>query len=285
MSTAILNFATQFTLYSGYFLFSFGIVGNIINIFVFTRFKLFRSNSCAFYLTVEAFSNLLYVLLTITVTLFTTVYGDDGTGRFLLWCKARYTWNQLSVLITYCMICCSAVDQFLSTNYRLYRRQMCTIKLARIVAFIAISFLIMHAVAFGYFFQIQLSVGCVIWNPIYLQYATFFLYPIFGGLMPIATTSLFSLLAYRNVRRIVRRQLPIVRRRLDRQMTAMVLVRVLLFICLASPFSFFRVYVINSPVSRSQQTEFAIRQLLQALFLFSINLNYIVIYFCDSECI
>ena len=77
------------------------------------------------------------------------------------------------------------------------------------------------------FTDIQPSVGCVISNPIYLQYATFFLYPVLEGLLPIVIASFFSLLAFRNVRRIVRRQLPIVRRRLDRQMTAMVLIRVI----------------------------------------------------------
>ncbi len=69
-----------------------------------------------------------------------------------------------------------------------------------------------------------------------------------------------------NVRRIVRRQLPILRRRLDRQMTAMVLIRVVFFVCLALSYSSYRIYAINSPVSTSQTTEFAIRQLLQAVF-------------------
>ena len=54
----------------------------------------------------------------------------------------------------------------------------------------------------------------------------------FNGLLPIFVSSLFSLLAYRNVRRIVRRQIPMDRRRLDQQLTAMIFMRVIFFILL-----------------------------------------------------
>jgi hypothetical protein len=133
-----------------------------------------------------------------------------------------------------------------------------------------------HSIIFGLFSGIQPSVGCVISNQIYLQYATFFLYPVLFGLLPIVIASFFSLLAFQNVRRIVRRQLPILRRRLDRQMTAMVLIRVVFFVCFAFPYSIFRIYAINFPISRSQPMPFAVRQLVQAIFTSFSNLNYTV---------
>jgi hypothetical protein len=96
------------------------------------------------------------------------------------------------------------------------------------------------------------------------------------GLLPIVIASVFSLLAFQNVRRIVRRQLPIVRRRLDRQMTAMVLIRVIFFICFSIPYITYRIYAINFPVSQSQPMEFATRQLLQAMFGSVSTLNFTV---------
>jgi hypothetical protein len=262
----ILKYATQYTLYSGYVLFAFGITGNALNVLVFTQLKLFRDNRCAFYLTVESISSLFYQLMNFTLTIFTSIYGDDGTGRFLFWCKLRFILAQIASLNTYSMICCAAVDQFFSTNHRYNLRQMFTMKAARYFTFTLICIWVIHAIIFGLFFDIQPSVGCVISNQIFLQYATFFVYPVLVGLLPIVIASLFSLLAFQNVRRIVRRQLPIVRRRLDRQMTAMVLMRVVFFVCLAFPFSSYRIYALNFPISRSQSMEFAIRQLLQAIF-------------------
>jgi hypothetical protein len=265
-ATEILNFATQYSFYSGCIIFTLGIVGNAINILVFTQLKLFRDNRCAFYLTVESISSLFYQFINLTSTIFTSIYGNDGTGRFLVWCKLRFTLAQISVFTTFYMICCAAADQFFSTNYRFNLRQICTLQVTRCFTFTLICIAIIHGLTFGLFFGIQPSVGCVILNQIFLQYATFFVYPVLVGLLPNAIASLFSLLAFQNVRRIVRRQLPIVRRRLDRQMTAMVLVRVIFFVCLALPYTSYRIYAINFPVSTSQTMQFSIRQLLQAVF-------------------
>jgi hypothetical protein len=265
-ATEILNYTTQYSVYTGYIFFAFGITGNALNILVFTQLKLFRENRCALYLTVESISNFLYQLLSLISTILTSIYGDNGTGLFPFWCKLRYMLAQILTLTTYYMICCTAADEFFSTNHRYHLRQICTLKLTRCFTITLVCFSISHAIIFGSFFNIQPSVGCVILNPIYLQYATFFVYPVLIGLLPIAIASFFSLLAFQNVRRIVRRQLPIVRRRLDRQMTAMVLIRVIFFVCLALPFSIYRIYAINFPISRSQPMPFAVRQLLQAIF-------------------
>jgi hypothetical protein len=110
----------------------------------------------------------------------------------------------------------------------------------------------------------------------YLQYATFFFYPILGGLLPVVITSFFALLAFRNVRRLVRRQLPIARRRLDRQMTAMVFIRVIVFVCLAVPYSIYRIYIINFPITRSKPLEYATKVLIQAILFSVVSLNFTV---------
>ncbi|CAF4285014.1 unnamed protein product, partial [Adineta steineri] len=137
ISDGILNFATQYSIYTGCITFSFGVIGNALNLLVFTQLKLFRTNRCAFYITVD--------------------------------------------------------------------------------------------IALGSSYNVQPTLGCLLSNYVAVQYSTYFLYPIFGGLLPVVIASVFSILAYHNVRHIVRRQLPIVRRKLDKQITAMVLMRVIVF--------------------------------------------------------
>jgi hypothetical protein len=273
MSTEILNVATQYTVYNGYIILPLGIIGNIINILTFIHLKLFRGNRSAFCLTVEGISNLTYEFTSMSLTILTSIYGDDATGRSDIWCKIRYILGPATILIAYFMVCCTAIDQFFSTNYHVYLRQMCTFKLARCVAFTLTCLWIIHSIVFAMFFEAQPSVGCVILDRIALQYATFFFYPILTGCLPMAIASFFSLLAFRNVRQIVRRQIPIVRRRLDQQMTKMVLIRVVFFICLIFPYCFYRAYAISHPVSQSQPAEYAIAQLLQAIFLSFVRIN------------
>ncbi|CAF1034596.1 unnamed protein product [Adineta steineri] len=279
ISDGILQFATQYSLYTGYITFSFGIIGNVLNLLVFTQLKQFRTNRCVFYITIESISNLVYQFLSITLTILTSIYGDDATGRSSMWCKLRYILLQICALTTYSMVCFSAVDQFFSTNHRFNVRQMCTLKLGRYFAFIFICFAIIHSIALGSSYNIQPTLGCVLSNYVAVQYSTYFFFPILIGLLPIVVASSFSILAYHNVRHIVRRQLPIVRRKLDKQITAMVLMRVIAFVCLTLSFNAYRIYTINFPTSQSMPMAYAISRLTQAIFI-SINIiNYMISFY------
>ncbi|CAF3893951.1 unnamed protein product, partial [Adineta steineri] len=110
----------------------------------------------------------------------------------------------------------------------------------------------------------------------WVQYSTYFFYPILSGFLPIVIASSFSMLAYRNVRHIVRRQLPIVRRKLDKQITAMVLMRVIAYVCLVSPYNTYRIYAVNFPASRSVPMAYAIGRLLQTILLSINNINFVI---------
>ena len=83
--------------------------------------------------------------------------------------------------------------------------------------------------------------------------------------MPIAISTFFSLLSFSNVRRIVRRQIPIVRRRLDRQLTAMILVRVALFVITITPFVCIRAYQLNQSVDSTNSYAVAVDQLIRSI--------------------
>jgi hypothetical protein len=96
------------------------------------------------------------------------------------------------------------------------------------------------------------------------------------GLLPVVIASSFSLLAFRNVRRIVRLQIPIERRRFDRQMTAMVLLRVVFFVFFTIPYDSYRIYTINTTVDPTDIFHYAITRLIQVIFISVFNLNYAV---------
>ncbi|CAF0909530.1 unnamed protein product [Adineta steineri] len=279
VSDGILNFATQYSIYTGYITFSFGVIGNTLNLLVFTQLKQFRTNRCAFYITIESIFNFIYQFFSISLTILTSIYGDDATERSSIWCKLRYILGQTCALITFYMICFSAVDQFFSTNHRFNLRQMCTLKLGRYLSFVFICFAIIHSIVLGCSYNIQPTFGCIISNHIWVQYSTYFFYPILFGFLPIVIASLFSIIAYRNVRHIVRRQLPIVRRKLDKQITAMVLMRVITFVCLASSYSVYRIYATNYLISQSMPMAYAVGRLIQAIFLSISNINFAISFY------
>ncbi|CAF3862097.1 unnamed protein product [Adineta steineri] len=143
---------------------------------------------------------------------------------------------------------------------------MCTLKLGRYISSIFICFAIIHSILLGSSYDIQPTLGCVLSNYVWIQYSTFFFYPILIGFLPIIIASSFSILAYHNVRHIVRRQLPIVRRKLDKQITALVLTRVMAFVCFTLPYNVYRIYAINFPISPSMPMAYAIGRLIQINF-------------------
>ena len=227
-----------FYLYGLCFDFGFGVIGNLINILVLTNLKIFHSNRCAFYLIVESVVDGYQVFAGFVEAL--------GPFAFsLVWCKLKFLTIQWGRLMLALIVCFAAIDQYLSTNPLPYIRQLNSLTIAHRQIYAATLLCMLHVIPFGIFSQIDPKLGCGISNIYLSNYYSYFFYPFLNGLLPIFISSLFGLLAYRNVRRIIRRQIPIERRRLDQQLTAMIFARVISFVLLQLPFTIHRIVIIN----------------------------------------
>jgi hypothetical protein len=141
---------------------------------------------------------------------------------------------------------------------------------------ISVCFSLSHSIGFGIFFYAKPPIDCVLSSPILIHYYSYVFYPIISGFLPILISGSFSILAYRNVRRIIRRQLPIFRRRLDQQLTKFVLTRVIFVILLVTPFVLYRAYIINTNISAKDSLGLAIENLLLAIIGSILNLIFAV---------
>jgi hypothetical protein len=278
MSTAqdILTFSGEYSFYFTLTIFVIGSIGNFINICVLLTLKLFRSNQCAFYLIVESFVNTCLLIIIIPVNVLPVTDAFDPGNVFLAWCKLKNVLPQMLRLVSTSIVCFAAVDQFLSTNPQPLIRQMSTLQLAHRLPFITICIWTIHSIPYAIFYQIIPSSGCVMTNVALTRYYAFFYYPILYGLFPIFVASFSSLLAYRNVRRLIRRQASVVRRRLDRQLTAMIFARVIVFVLLLTPYTTYRIYELNIKVSQADLYPYAIDQLLYSITSLLLDLNYAV---------
>jgi hypothetical protein len=86
------------------------------------------------------------------------------------------------------------------------------------------------------------------------------------------------LLAYRNVRRIIRRQINVVRRCLDRQLTAMGLTRVGFFIICKTPFAMYRIYSIEINTDPTDLLRLAIEKMISVVISSLFNPDFAVKY-------
>ena len=282
-NATILLIANQYSVYVGCISIGAGIIGNIINILIFTRLKFFRTNQGVFYLTIESIFDIIYQLYYLSLTIFKYLYGSDLTDSSLIKCRTKHLFGQSTALIAFCMICLAAADQFLSSSYRFHWRQICTIKLSRHLAFLTVILCVTHSILFSLAFNIVPSAGCIISHPVSIRYASVFFYPFLMGFLPIAIATSFSLLAFGNVRRIVRRQIPIERRRFDRQITAMILLRVAFFVIFLLPYVINRMYTINNITTDVDSLPFAILTLTQTITFSIFNLIFTVISFLFTQ--
>jgi hypothetical protein len=272
----ILSISEDFSLYFTISIFVIGTIGNLLNLCVLTNLKIFRLNQCAFYLIVESIVNTCQLIILFIINLLPITLGFEPGNVYIVWCKLKNMLPQILRLISTSMVCFAAFDQFLSTHYRPSIRHKSTLQLAHRLTLVAICLWTLHSIPYGIFYQISSSNICTLNNTELIHYYSFFYYPVLHGFFPILASSLFSLFAYRNVRHLVRLQVNIVRRRLDRQLTAMIFVWVIFFILFLLPYTIYRIYSLNITVNEANLYSYAINQLVYSIMAAISNLNYIV---------
>jgi hypothetical protein len=265
-----------YMLYAGVFNLITGIIGNIFIILLFTTLRVFKGNQSAFYLTAESISNIGLLLALYLSRILTHILGYDPVLNSLSWCKIRSMITHAFGLCSLFNVCFLAFDQYLSTNRRYNWRQMSAFKLSHRLIFFNNCFAIVHSTTFFIFTEIQSSMGCAVYNSIIKRYYSLVYFPIISSTLPLIITITSSLLAYRNVRRIVRRQVPVIRRRLDRQMTAMTLARVMVFVICGVPFICISLYELNISNNENNDMKSAIVNLLSSILYSLLYTNFAV---------
>lgn len=262
---AILDASKIYTL-SVYFLILFsGLIGNLCLIIVFRTLKLFRHTHFPFYLITAAIADIFLLIIVLPLRIVEYVFSYDVLRLSLAWCKIRQTIVPIFSLMSFSAICFVSIDQYFSTHYSPRLRQLSSQKLAHYLIYIACIVWTLHGIPFLIFFEIQPTTGCGIVNVGFSHYYSFVHFCVLSGILPITVSGISAALAYVNVRRIIRHQVVVVRRRLDRQLTAMVLMKVAFLVCTTSPFVLFRIYILNRTIDSNNKLQIAIEQMASTI--------------------
>ena len=221
----------QMSIYIGLFSLITGFIGGVLVLIVFLSLKTFRQSSCAFYLTIKSIGNICYLILGLFPFIMSVGFGINWANMSIVFCKFRVFYVQLGSLVSITCTCLAAIDQFLATcsNPRWHRWN--TIKVARIaVIAMVITWTLYGMPLLILYAPIQSPmtgrISCTTTNTVFLRFNSQVHVPFMVTSLPAAIMTLFALLAYRNVRNIAYRTVPLVRRELDKQLTSMVLVQV-----------------------------------------------------------
>jgi hypothetical protein len=217
--------AQQIIIYIGFFVLITGLLGNILNIIIFTSLNTFRETSCVVYLTMASFVNIFQLLASLLSRIVSTAYSIDLSETSLILCKARLSVIIAAALISLTCMCFVAADQYASVTIRWHH--LANRRLAYRFIVIGCVTWFLHSIPVIYFsniYQVPFSDRriCGISDTNYIIYYSRFIIPCLFGFLPILIRTIFGLLAFINVRSLARREVPTVRSRRDRQLTAMV---------------------------------------------------------------
>ena len=269
----IVNITVQYTIYGYSIILLLGIFGNTMNITIFQGLKVFKRNQCTFYILIESIANFAVLIIALPFRVAEYAFSFDLTQRSVVWCKIRPMISQSLALIAFSAVCFAAFDQYLATNHHGWIRKFSNIQLARRSMIISTLIWSIYNCIFLYFFDLKDNVGCVISNNDFARYYSFGHFIVLNGLFPLSVAGSFSVLAYWNVRRIVQLRIAVTRRKLDKQLTAMILAKVIFFVGSILPAILFRIYILNVTVDRNDSLRISVHNLISsfAYSLFYMN--------------
>ncbi|CAF0934621.1 unnamed protein product [Adineta ricciae] len=236
MSLAYLS--QQTTIYVGLFLIVTGVIGNSLNVFVFSTVRLYRRNPCTFYFLIRSIDNIGFILVNLTVRIISVGYGYDLTRTSVVWCKIRQYILLILGLISFMLSCLAVIDQFLATSRNANLRRVSNISWAHRIVCLVLIFCCLYGIPALIFVDISPSLKlCMIANANYAIYISIHVLS-FTCIIPVLVTVIFGYLTYRSIhstRALVEQQV-------DRQLVRMVFSEVAIIVVSITPYGVNTVY-------------------------------------------
>jgi hypothetical protein len=205
--------------------------------------------------------------------------GTDKTETSLFYYKIRPYFAQLCLGSSLTCFCLATIDQYFATCFRPRWQQLCNIKLAHRLVIATTLFWMLHGITYLVYFDIIQSsttneTTCTSTNLIFNAYRGYFFVLVLSGYLPIGIAALFGFLAYRNVQQLAYRAVPLVRRELEKQITVMVFVQVLVGIVTLTPYTTTNAVSTNNNSVNQVQIQFviAITNVIYAMY-FAVSVN------------
>jgi len=230
--------AEQIILYGGILILIIGVTGEIFNIIVFLSLQTFRQNSCAFYLTIMSIVNIGQLLIGLLSRIAITGFNIDWTQMSLFYCKFRPYLVHIFAFSSLTCVSLAIIDQFLATSIRPHWQQWSSAKTAYYLSGFSLIFWIIYLCPHLIYYELITGNEplCTITDLLYSQYVDNFLVPFVWYIIPFFVSVLFGLLAYRNIKQTAYRTVPLLRRRIDEQLSIMILVQVIINIIVTFPY-------------------------------------------------
>lgn len=122
-------------------IFLFGMIGNVLNILVFSRERL-RMNVVSWYFICLSISQILFLLYNCLYRMITAGWNDgyDLAATIIALCKFRAYGFILYLALSRHFLCLISIDRWMKISHRVSIRQMSSLRYARWIILISVSF-------------------------------------------------------------------------------------------------------------------------------------------------
>jgi hypothetical protein len=222
----------QFTIYVGLYFMITGLIGGIMQIFIFATVSTYRKTPCTFYFLVAAIHDCGQLIASLAPFVVTAYFNIDIMRISVVWCKLRFFLATSLSAIPLSCACLAAIDQFLLTSQNPRLRQFSNIKIAHRASLCVIIFWWLHGTLWLYYQGMSPITGaCYYIDSRFVLYAVIFIFFILC-FVHMGIMSLFAFLSYRNVRQTT----VLARQNIDQQMILMVCLQVLMTLIGLAPY-------------------------------------------------
>ncbi|CAF1053605.1 unnamed protein product [Adineta ricciae] len=263
----------QTIVYSGIGFLLFGVLGNTINIYIFSSVSIYRRTPASFYFLIDSIFKNVYLLVNLTPRVIGHIYGYDFANISLLWCKFRQSILIMSAAISLTLTTLCVIDQYLVTSSNPSIRRLSRIQVSYRVVIIAVIVWFLHAIPFFVFYGISPTTKtCASMNSILANYISIFFLAILC-IIPISLICFFGYLTYENIRRTI----ALAEQHADRQLIKMTFSQVIFAFFYSTPLGILYLYsAITSSVVKDPD------RMLKEYFAYMIISTEITFYYASS---
>lgn len=232
--------AQMCVLYIGLLFLSAGLIGTIIQIIIFSTTQIYRRNPCTFYFLLASVHEFGEFIFGFAPQVIATSLNINLANSSPIWCKLRYPFTTSCAVIPLTFTCFATIDQFLVTAKNARHRLKSNIKYAHIISVPIIIFWWLHGLIWIPFQELSRSSGiCIYTSELFHIYGGIFVVIIMAG-FHVTVMVIFGILAYRNIRQTI----VLANQHVDRQLTIMVCIQVVLILISLSPWAIHTIYAI-----------------------------------------
>ncbi|CAF1456542.1 unnamed protein product [Adineta steineri] len=202
----------QLMIIIGIFMYIFGTIGNLLNIYVFyiwshskkhTRksSNSYRTSNSSLYLLTASIGNLVLILYPLSTRIIFDGFQYSVTNNTVaILCRIRYYILHTSDLMSITCICMATFDRYLiSSRKARLRRLSTTKKRTKQTIFIITCLYSLHSIPLAYFFDVSGTGQCSISSRTYLYYYLWTFQIILRGLLPISFLTIVCLLTFKQL--------------------------------------------------------------------------------------